>query len=843
MNMNIGRFYGKIVDAASGKAVEFASVSVTQMRLDSATNKMKPKVLGGQLTESNGDFSIEGLPLFGEYTMRISAIGYDTLTMKVAFAFSMNMPRDKMMNAAEKDLGNIKVKSRTTLTGVTIEGSDPDVELKPDRRVYNVEKNDVVTGGTGEDVLKTIPSVTVDPDGNVTMRNAAPQIFVDGRPSTLSLDQIPADAIKSVEIITSPSAKYDASGGGGGIINVVLKKDRRTGYNGSVRAGIDTRGRFNGGADINLREGKFNFFLSGNVNQRKSIGTTHTERQNLFFTPLTNVYQDDKSLSNGFFGFGRGGVDWFIDNRNTLTLSGNYTHGKFTPLDDLTTQTDTLHTSDTASSRYLRHSETFRDFTNYGISLQYKHLFPKEGRELTADVNYNDAFSNGGGNYSTQYTDASGNPSQAELLQRNTSGGGTRIITGQTDMTNPITDKIKIDYGLRASIRTFTSDMDNFLYSYSNNEYELLPSLTTHYTYTDAVYAAYSIYNYAITKWSYQVGIRFESSDYRGELTQTGQKYRNLFPFSFFPSGSATYKPGEKNDFQFSTSRRINRPNFFQLMPFTDYSDSLNLSRGNPGLKPEFTYNFEVSWMHTFNKSSNVLVAAYYKQTNDVIARYTISEFDSVLDRDAIISTYANATSSRVMGMELSGKLAATKWLDVSPSLNGYNSLVDATNVETALKNELFTWSARLNISAKLPKNFTFTIMSDYSSKSAVSGAGSSRGSGGGGGGFMMGGMSFGGGGSTTAQGYTLPVYGVDLALRKEFLKNKAASLTLNVTDVLKTRKYVTHTSSAYFIQDTERIRDQQFFRLNFSYRFGKFDVSLFRRKNMNVNTDGMQGM
>ena len=181
----------------------------------------------------------------------------------------------KAMSAIDKDLGNIKLSiSAVNLQGVTIEETIPVYEMKIDRKVYNVEKNPVNAGGTAEDVLKNVPSVNVDIDGNVSLRNSAPQIFVDGRPTTLSIDQIPADAIQSVEVITNPSSKYDASGGGGGILNIVMKKNRRLGYNGNVRAGFDSRGRINLGADLNAREGKINFFVSGNLNQRNSKNTS-----------------------------------------------------------------------------------------------------------------------------------------------------------------------------------------------------------------------------------------------------------------------------------------------------------------------------------------------------------------------------------------------------------------------------------------------------------------------------------------------------------------------------------------------------------------------------------------
>ena len=198
-----------------------------------------------------------------------------------------------------------------------------------DRKVFNVDKNIVTTGQTATEVMKQIPSLNVDIDGNVTLRNAAPTLFIDGRPTTLTLDQIPADIIDRVELITNPSAKYDASGGNAGILNIVLKKNKKTGYNGNVRAGVDTRGAVNGGFDINARQNKLNFFLSGNLNQRKSRSWTDVERNNYINNETDYIHQYSTGRNSGSFAFIRGGFDYFIDNRNTLTISGNLVKGKF----------------------------------------------------------------------------------------------------------------------------------------------------------------------------------------------------------------------------------------------------------------------------------------------------------------------------------------------------------------------------------------------------------------------------------------------------------------------------------------------------------------------------------
>ncbi len=229
------------------------------------------------------------------YKLKVTAIGYKTIEQKAAFELNMANAKSgdmsSMLNAVDKDLGNIKLEvDAQMLKGVVVTASTPQLTMNIDRKVFNVEKNLTSTGGTAVDVMKNVPSVGVDIDGNVTLRNAAPQIFVDGRPSTLSLDQIPADAIASVELITNPSAKFDASGGGSGIVNIVLKKNRKAGYNGNVRASIDSRGRPGAGGDFNVKQGKINFFANTMIGLRKSLSWASSEQSLTIpaFTPINS---------------------------------------------------------------------------------------------------------------------------------------------------------------------------------------------------------------------------------------------------------------------------------------------------------------------------------------------------------------------------------------------------------------------------------------------------------------------------------------------------------------------------------------------------------------------------
>ena len=833
---NNGRLYGKIVDAKTGKGLEFAPVQLFQTRWDSVSHSKVTVLANGQLTEANGDFSLENLSLFGKYTLKVSGIGYESLEMPVSF--DIKPPQQggggPVMGSNEKDLGNIKLSiSAAQLKEVVVDGSDPTYKLDIDKKVYNVDKNPVNAGGTAEDVMKNVPSVSIDIDGNVTIRNSSPQLFVDGRPTTLTLDQIPADVIESVEVITNPSAKYDASGGGAGILNIVLKKNKKLGYNGSIRAGVDMRKKINAGIDFNVREKKINFFINSNLNQRKSIGYGETKRNNLIGHPPTTVFQTDSSASLGYFGMIKGGFDYFMNNRNTLTFSQSYNEGHFDAFDDLNTATDSLFSVATSRGSYNRISNSGRANVNLASAVLYKHLFPKQGKEFTADVNYQSSKNTSLGSFETQNYNNSNTAYGNKILQHQNGTGSSGFLTMQGDYVNPLTETSKIEAGARVSVQNYTSTNQNSTYSDASQNYEVVPALTSNYTFTNQVYAVYASYSGRLQKLGYQTGLRLESSDYKGKIMTTNSSFHNQYPASLFPSVFLSYAFNEKNDVQLSYSRRINRPNFFQMIPYIDYSDSLNLKRGNPDLRPEFTNSIEFNYQHTFNRSNNFIASAYFKNTAGLITGFQVFEYNPVLHKNVVMNTYANANGSYSYGLEITSKNTVKSWLDITSNVNMYNVVINGTNLQSNLSNQLFTWFAKLNMNFKLPKNFSYQLSGDYQAKSIMPMGGGGRGGGGGfgGGGGGMGGMG-GGPPSSTVQGYIRPRYSVDMAIKYDFLKNKAATITFSVSDVFKMRVFNSYSATDYFVQNSYRYNNQQFFRLNFSYRFGKYDTSLFKRKN-----------
>ena len=835
-NMNMGHFYGKVVDGNTGKPIDGASVQLNHMQMDTATHQRKSVTVAAMLSDKKGDFSIDQLPLFGNYNLIISAVGHQLYNEQVSFNLKMNGgDKSQMLNAIDKDLGNIKLLPQAKeLANVVITANKPLMQMSIDRKVFNVSQSITSVGGTAVDVMRNVPTLSVDIDGNVTLRNATPQIFIDGRPTTLTLDEIPADEIESIEIITNPSAKFDASGGGAGILNIVMKKNKKPGYNGNLRVGADTRGGTNAGGNINIRQGKINFFASGNYFHFKSLGSNETERQDNVNGIIANLNQSSKPTRNGRMAGGNLGFDYFIDNRNTLTLSGGLRKGVFGGDELLNILRDTTFGGITTETHGTSNSNSSFTWNNYNGKISFKHNFAKPNKYITADANYDYSKNSNDQDIATQYYNADNSPA-APLYDQKTIGNGTsNNVTIQTDYSNPVSDKIKVEAGLRAAIRNSNSDNLNYVMNPSSGKYESVVGLNSNYKYDDNVYAGYLTFSQKINNFTYQLGGRLESSKYSGELVDSSEKFSNSYPLSFFPSVFLTQKINDKQDIQLNYSRKINRPNFWQLIPYYDFSDPLNISVGNASLVPEFTNLFELSYDLNMRNGNNFIATAYYRKSTDLISRYQYWDKNPnpAYNDSVFISSYVNANSSQAYGLEVTSLNKIASWWSLTTNVNLYNSQINGSNLGSSVSNQKLSWFGKINSTFNLPARYTLQITGDYTSKTILPpGRGGSSGN------------HWGGGDLSTANGYSLPIYGFDAALKKDFLKDKSLTVSLSMNDIFRTRITKIHSESnqsknIFSVQDYERQRDPQRVRLNLSWRFGKTDFSLFKRKNMNMQGD-----
>ena len=808
-SMNMGHFYGKVVDA-NKKGIDGATVQLKGSKFDPATKKASEVTLATMITASNGDFSFDNLSVMGNFKLIISGVGYKKYDKQISFNLKSGGNPQDMMALVDKDLGNIKLdEDPNQLQSVTVTSSaKPQFEMGIDRKIFNVDKNLASTGQTAVEVMKNIPNLNVDIDGNVTLRNATPTLLIDNRPTTLTLDQIPS----------------------AGILNIVLKKNKKNGYNGGLRGGVDMRGKINAGGDLNLRSSKINFSASANLRESKSISTIDNYRDLLLIPKPTSIstYTDNIGLSE--FAFYRAGFDYLIDNRNTLSIFGNIVKGDF---GNTSTQTiDSIFNGVNRNNNIKLDNNSIFSFLNKGTQASFKHLFAETGHELSADFNYNESNS-----------DNNSLINSSIINQRTIGSGYNKNYTSNIDYERIFKNNVKFEAGVRMNNRDEFNERDQF-----RNEI-LVNSISNQLKFNERVLAAYTNIGGKKDNLSYQLGFRVENRDYTvNVLNKQGEdslESKIKLPISLFPSAFISYKLNDKNDVQFNYSKRINAPNPFQLQPFADYSDPLNISVGNPTLKPQFTHSFEVAYNNVYKKGSNLLVTAYFKYSTDLITNYIYKDINPINNDSAFYSSYINANTSKVYGLEISNKTTITKWWDINLSFNLFKSEIEATIPGQDVNNNITSWFSKMNNNFKLVKGLSLQFSGQYQAKTILPPGGNSGGGGGGrgGGGFGGGGGGF-GGPQSTAQGYNLPNYEFDLAIRKDWtLKGgKTASLTLSASDVFKTRVNQTYSESLYFTQNVTRIRDQQLFRLNFSYRFGKFDVNLLRRKSTKMQ-EGSGGM
>jgi hypothetical protein len=445
----MGKIYGKLVDSKSGKGVSDAYVALMQAKGG------KKQLVQGTVSQGNGEFSLESLPMMGQFELVITAPGYKDYVQPVAFDMaaltkgrssssgqggSMDMAS---LNALNKDLGNIRMEEGAkSLEGVTVSAKVASFSLQGEKKIFNVEQNMTSQGGTAIDAMKNVPGVLVDADNKVMLRNSAPQILVDGRQTQLSLDQIPADAISTIEVITNPSAKYDAEGGSGGVLNIVLKKNRRQGYNGSLRTSVDSRGGASLGGDFSIRRDKFNLSFTGQSMLNRSLGTATTERTDYYSTPDIHSLQDERNTSSGMFGFGWLGLDYFVTNRTSISISGMKMRAKATPEVDIDMSIDSLYSTGTQSVWATRNTEGTNTFDMGSAQFNVKHLFPRAGREWTLDGSYNSGKSTYDSRYMTTPYQTPEHENAGSVAQQQTVGAGSnKLLQVQSDFTNPLGEK------------------------------------------------------------------------------------------------------------------------------------------------------------------------------------------------------------------------------------------------------------------------------------------------------------------------------------------------------------------------------------------------------------------
>ncbi|MGZ6539898.1 MAG: outer membrane beta-barrel protein, partial [Bacteroidia bacterium] len=716
---------------------------------------------------------LENLP-FGTFNFKISFIGFKTYQQVITIT-----PQNE-----EQDLGNIKIEAEeAVLKTVEVTGEKSASEMSIDRKVFNVDKDLTVKGGTAMDVMKNIPSVTLDESGNAQLRQNAATIYIDGRPTTLTLDQIPADQIERVEVITNPSAKFEASATGG-IINIVMKSNNKPGYNGIVSGGIGTNEHYNAMAVLNFKQKPFGFQIVYNYNSFQNPVTGYTHRTDLSNNVATDYYNaNDKSTFKNAMQVGTVNFDYFLNNRNTLSLSGNMVMGDFINHDNQTFSS--LDASDAYLYNGNRTTNTKTHFENYTGKIHYRKTFPKKGKELTADFNYNTTNLNSPSTYTTNIYAANtttllpDNPA----LQNNMGHNVNQVYTFQADYVNPINDSTKFECGVRSNYKPSTQYLDVSTFDYPSGQYVADPYLTSHYKIEDLVNAAYVNYTTRVKKINFALGLRFEDSYYKGILTnKNDSSFLYSYPSginnllnSLFPSIFITRKLTDKKEIQFNVSRKINRPNYRQLMPFIMASDPKNYSIGNPNLTPEFITMGELNYNQVLNKGT-MLLTLFFRNTQNPLTNYI---YTSPSDSSILINTTINGKQSNAFGMDNTFKYTLFKGFEATLNMNLIYTFINASYNNVNVSNQGFNYTGKLNMTYRLPKSFSIQLSGSYESPKVI------------------------------PQGTAKEVYFADCGISKDI--KKFITLTASVSDIFDTKGRGTYYVTDQYTQNGWNRRESRY--------------------------------
>ncbi|MBK6829656.1 MAG: outer membrane beta-barrel protein [Flavobacteriales bacterium] len=788
-----------MIDGETHKGAEFTTVTVFLA--------MKDTVVGGSISRGTGEFDVEKLPVGPPLRVVISFIGFKPYEQRV------QLTRERL----EMDLGNITLEPDVTvLKAAEITGERSTMVMQVDRRVFNVEKDLSTQGGTGVDVMKNVPGLSVDLDGNVEMRGARPQILVDGRPSAMTLEQIPAEDIERVEVITNPSVAFDANSTGG-IINVVLKKNTKPGYYGQVQAGIGTNRRYQGGANINMKEGRWGFNLSYNYNTGENVTDGTTDRVDRSFGTTTGFFgQDTRSTSTRLMNGGRFGVDWQMSNRNLLTLSAS-TRGHNNEGNDLLKST-TLDAERNLLNTGEQRNTSMSDNMTYSVQLAFRRRTPKEGREWTTDLSYNRSERTSDAEFD-QYTYSSDGDqlSYSPRLQDNIGESQNDQLSWQLDYADPIGERNKIEWGLKSNVKRDNSFLDVYVTSPLVGTDVLDSSLTNNYHITDIINAAYVNWMHKLSDhWSFQAGFRFEQTWFETELLGKDITFSYKYPDgtknlakALFPGIYLSRKwDGSLREVQVNFSRKISRPNFWQIMPFVMFSDSRNVRIGNPALAPELSSLAEVNHLLPFmNSKATWFTSLFGRYTQDVITSFA-SPLAS--DTTVLLNTFINGSYSASAGWENILKIEPKQGLQFTLSGTLQWTDVALSGTQGGLRNQGSNWNTKAMVSYKVLKDWSVQLNGEYESA------------------------------RIQAQGRSLPQYSLDASISHDFTKKLTGVLSVN--DMFYTRRWGNIIDTEQLYQESFRRREMRFVRFTLTWKFGEQNTSLFRRRNNQRQEPGSGG-
>ncbi len=763
------RVTGQILDADSGEPLEYVTAALIAEK-DSS-------IAGGAVTDMEGKFEITGRP--GNFILRINFLSYASKDIG-----GIRLNREQMT----KDLGVIRLQPNTELLDeVIIQGEKSSMTMTLDKRVFNVGKDLTNAGRSASDLLDNIPSVTVDVEGNVSLRGSDNvRILVDGKPSGLigintadGLRQLQSNMIERVEVVTNPSARYDAEGSAG-IINIILKKEKREGINGSFNAIVGYPENFGGSFNLNYRKKWTNLFASYGLDYRKSPGGGSSFQT--FFPGDTLYYtiRDSDRERGGWSNNLRFGSDFFLNDKNIITVAAIYRvsdedNDYKLNYQDLDGERNLLYLTD----RYDNELEIDK---NSEYSINYSRTFNKEGQKLSADVQYRDNNETEESSINEVTYDVAEDSELPEIFQRSINDEFDKGWLIQADYEHPVGKDGKLEVGFRNSIRRIGND---YLVEQQNEqgEWENLEGFSNNFNYDENIYASYAIYGNKANKFSYQAGLRMEITDIRTELEQTGETNDKNYT-DLFPSVHLTYQLKEEKFVQGSYSRRIRRPWFRSLNPFSSFSDARNIRSGNPDLNPTYSDSYELGILQNWDKSS-FYYALYYRYSTGVV------NYITTVDEGITYTRPENVGTSNDVGLEVTYSNEFNSWLRVNGTANLYHSVMDAFANGEDLGTETTTFFTRMMAQMKIKKEWDLQTSLSYRAPQNV------------------------------PQGRRQSYFVVDLGLSRDVMKGNG-TFTLSVRDLFNTRKYRYETLTPTYTNEAEFQWRSRSAILSFNYRLNQ---------------------
>ena len=800
-NETDGKIKGIVMDGELGGPLEFVTVQVKAKGSD--------KIVQGSVTGSDGNYTIGGLKK-GEYVVTFSYIGYEEVSKNISISSDNQILSLGELTLAEdaNQLGEVEVVAKR-----------PQMRFEIDRKVFDATQDIAAEGGSASDLLSNIPSVEVDNEGSVSLRgNSSVTIWINGKASGLTadnqadiLDMMPAGDIKQVEVITNPSARYSPEGTAG-IINIILKDDRKPGYYGSVKVGADTDGGYQASGNINYSSSKVDAYANLNYRNREFKGGGITSRLNTTHNSFLDQTNDSKRQHNNWFG--RFGATWHITKSDDLAfnvtgMTGGGDNSENIHYNSIDSQKNTIYTSD-------RITNGDSDMKMYNLELNYVHKF-SENSNIDLMVSNNQWRRDGMNIFrqSTVYTDPSQIANPLYQTQENDIKDKTWEV--QADYTNKISDMARIEAGYKGTFQRNASPVDTYTGT-TAEDIRQDESLYNRFLYNQDVHALYMTYGGKWDKLSYQAGLRGEywrvdtrsldfDQEFNGKASETFEKDY----FKLFPSAFISYALPKNNELQVNYTRRLRRPWGGQLNSFRNISDASNISFGNPELTPEYSHSFELNYIKSWESGHTLSLSGYYRSTDDVIQRIRFLNTED----NVMYTTSENVAKSQASGLEIVGKDKLFKILDLTTTVNLYYSKLDGFSylpqgAETPVigdTDESFAWNVRMIANLSLPWGVSLQGTGNYNSKQLM------------------------------AQGHREPNYSVDLGLRKSFLSDKL-TLSINARDLLDSRKFRTVTAGDGFWQDSENWRGGRRVGFTLTYNFGNMNKKKDKSKSRSEEPD-----